>query len=292
MPALPSPKAEKFCPPNPEPRAPMSAATPPIFPSYRDRYLPAMTPSQIAALPDKAWAPVIIVTGAIEQHGPHLPVAVDSFLGQVWLDRTLPLLPADVNCYVAPPITIGKSNEHTGFPGTLFVSKDTLRSLLHCIARQVHAWGFKQLAILNTHGGNSAVTAYTLREISAKYGLRCGTLAPKADLGLPAQENNFGYHANTAETALLLSNAPGTVDMSVAVCEYSGRIDDPGELRAERAPATMAWITSDLSKSGIMGDAPAGTPERGVKWTDLTAAAYAASMTDVARAGRSEFRAR
>jgi creatinine amidohydrolase len=55
------------------------------FPSYRERYLPAMTPRQIAALPDKAWAPVILTTGAIEQHGPHLPVAVDALMGQAWI---------------------------------------------------------------------------------------------------------------------------------------------------------------------------------------------------------------
>jgi creatinine amidohydrolase len=261
-------------------------STSPVFPSYRDRYLPAMTLRQIAALPDKVWAPVVVVTGAIEQHGPHLPVAVDSFLGQVWLDRALPKLPADVNCYVAPPITIGKSNEHTGFPGTLFVSKDTLRALLWCIARQIHAWGFRHLAVLNTHGGNTAVTAYTLREISATLGLRCGALAPQTDLGLPAQEINFGYHANTAETALLLAAAPRYVDMSVAVCEYSGRIEDPGELRPERAPATMAWITSDLSKSGIMGDATAATVERGELWLDKMSTATAAAIADVAYSGK------
>jgi creatinine amidohydrolase len=85
--------------------------------STRAHYLPAMTKAQIDALPDKAWAPVIVTTGAIEQHGPHLPVAFDSLMGQVWLDRVLPLLPPSVSCYVAPPITIGKSNEHTGFPG-------------------------------------------------------------------------------------------------------------------------------------------------------------------------------
>jgi creatinine amidohydrolase len=267
----------------------MPAMTPPAepaFPSYRRRYLPAMTPRQIAALPDKAWAPVIIATGAIEQHGPHLPVAVDSFLAQVWLERSLPKLPADVSCYVAPPITVGKSNEHTGFPGTLFVSKDTLRALLWTIARQVHIWGFRQLAVLNTHGGNSAVTAYTLREISATLGLRCGTIGPSADLGLTAQENNFGYHANTAETALLLAAAPRYVDMAGAVCEYSGRIEDPGELRPERAPATMAWITSDLSKSGIMGDAPAGTAEKGELWLDLMSTATATAIAEVAYSGR------
>src|SRR4051812_31120836 len=96
----------------------------PPFPAYRDRYLPAMTARQIAALPDRDWAPVIVGTGAIEQHGPHLPVAVDSFLGQVWLNRLLGNLPEGASAYATLPITIGKSNEHVGYPGTLSISKD------------------------------------------------------------------------------------------------------------------------------------------------------------------------
>ena len=258
----------------------------PMFPSYRSRYLPAMTLREVAALPDKAWAPVIVVCGAIEQHGPHLPVAVDSLLGQVWVEQSLARLPADASCYLAPPITIGKSNEHTGFPGTLFISKDTLRLQLLAIARQVHAWGFRQLAIIHTHGGNFAVTSYTLREITATFGLRCGVLTSKVDLGLPAQEMAFGYHANTAETALLLAVAPQYVDMSGAVCEYAGSITDPGQLRAERAPATIAWITSDLSKSGIMGDATAGTAEQGHAWVAKTAQGMADAIAETCRVGR------
>jgi creatinine amidohydrolase len=261
------------------------------FPSYRERYLPALTLRQIEALPDKAWAPVIVVCGAIEQHGPHLPVAVDSLLGQVWVEESLKHLPADASCYFAPPITIGKSNEHTGYPGTLFISKDTLREQLLTIARQIKAWGFRQLAVLHTHGGNSAVTTYTLREITATLGLRAGALAPKADYGLPAQELAFGYHANTAETGLLLAVAPQYCDIAAAVCDYAGQITDPGELRAERAPATMAWITSDLSTSGIMGDAPAGTAEKGREWVDLSAKAVAECIAEVGRSGRRELSA-
>jgi hypothetical protein len=64
------------------------------FPSYRGRYLPAMTLRRSGALPDKSWAPVILATGAIEQHGPHLPVAVDALMGQVWLSLALASLPA------------------------------------------------------------------------------------------------------------------------------------------------------------------------------------------------------
>src|SRR5208282_2096930 len=159
------------------------------FPSYRGRYLPAMTLRQIGALPDKAWAPVILATGAIEQHGPHLPVAVDALMGQVWLSRALARLPAEASCYVAPPITIGKSNEHTGFPGTLMISKGTLRGLLLVIARQIHAWGFRAMAIVNTHGGNSPVITYTLREIHATLGLRAEFLQPKFNLDISRQES-------------------------------------------------------------------------------------------------------
>jgi len=266
----------------------MSSNPLPPFPSYRSRYLTAMTPREIAGLPDKAWAPVIIVTGAIEQHGPHLPVAVDSFLGQVWLERALPLLASDTPCYVAPPITVGKSNEHTGFPGTLSISKDTLRRLLLAQARQLGAWGFRHVAIINTHGGNSAVITYTLREISATLGLRCGMLAPKVDHGLGAQELTYGYHANTVETALMQAEAGRYVDMALAVSEYCGQVESSGDLRPERAPATMAWITSDLSRTGVMGDALAGTADKGHLWRDQIASAYAAAITDLARAAKAD----
>jgi creatinine amidohydrolase len=264
----------------------MNSRPAPTFPSYRARCLTAMTPRQIAALTDKLWAPVIIVTGAIEQHGPHLPVAVDSFLGQVWLESALPRLDSDVSCYVAPPITVGKSNEHTGFPGTLSISKETLRGLLWAQARQLEAWGFRHLAILNTHGGNSAVIAYTLREISTALALRCEVLAPKVDLGLSAQELAYGYHANTLETALMQATAGEYVEMSLAVSEYCGLADSPGNLRPERAPATMAWITSDLSRSGVMGDATAGTLEKGRQWRDQIACAYAAAISELARTAK------
>ena len=162
------------------------------FPSCRDRYLPAMTLRRIRALPDKPWAPVILATGAIEQHGPHLPLAVDALMGQVWLSLALARLPAGASCYVAPPITIGKSNEHTGFPGTLMISRETLRSQILAVARQSAAWGFRALAVINTHGGNVPVLVPTLREIRALYGLRAGILQASPVSDIPAQEAAFG----------------------------------------------------------------------------------------------------
>jgi len=253
------------------------------FPAYRSRYLPAMTQKQISALPDKAWAPMLIGTGAIEQHGPHLPVAVDALIGQAIIGMAIDRLPPDANCYVAPPITIGKSNEHTGYPGTLTISKGTLRALLLAGARQAHAWGFKSIGIINTHGGNIAVVGYTLREITEKYDLRAEVISSEVKNDVSARGQVYGYHAEEGETSYLLALAGRHVKMERATCEWAGDVGDPGELRAERAPGTFAWVTRDMSRFGVMGDATAGTLEKGRRWLPQSTQGLADAIAKVCR---------
>jgi creatinine amidohydrolase len=245
-----------------------------------------MTPRRIAALPDKAWAPVILATGAIEQHGPHLPVAVDALMGQVWLSLAIARLPAGASCYVAPPITIGKSNEHTGFPGTLMISRETLRSQILAVARQVNAWGFRSLAVINTHGGNVPVLLPTLREIRSLYGMRAGILQSKPVSDLSAQEATFGIHAGEVETSWIMAAAPQHADAAQAVCEFPAYIGDPGEVRPVAAPALVAWASMDVSRSGVMGDATAATAAKGELWLERGADGYAAAIAEVCRIGR------
>lgn len=249
-----------------------------VFPSYRSRYLPAMTPAQIAALPDKEITPVIIATGAIEQHGPQLPVAVDSFMGQHIISRIFAALPDDAPAFVAPPITVGKSNEHVGFPGTLYISKSTLRLQLLALARQLHAWGFRRLLFLNTHGGNTSVLIYVRREIEFTLGMKTAPLSHGTKFDLPPQEAAYGFHANTVESAWLYAAAPQFTRPEAAPCEYPARLDDPGELRPEAAPATFAWASQDLSKTGVMGDATVATATQGAAWLDQITIGYAAAI--------------
>jgi creatinine amidohydrolase len=245
-----------------------------------------MTPRQIRPLPDKAWAPVILATGAIEQHGPHLPVAVDALMGQVWLARALARLPDGASCYVAPPITIGKSNEHTGFPGTLMISRETLRQQILAVARQVHSWGFRSLAVVNTHGGNVPVLVPTLREVRATLGLRAGVLQARQADGISEQEATFGIHAGEVETSWVLAAAGRLADPSKAACEYPARIGDPGEVRPVGAPALVAWASRDVSLSGIMGDATAASAQKGERWIERGSADLADAILEVCRAGR------
>jgi creatinine amidohydrolase len=168
--------------------------------------------------------------------------------------------------WVLPPVHFGKSNEHLGFPGTVSVSTTTLRGVIAAVARQVHSLGFRQLAIFNTHGGNTAVLIYTLRELQVSLGLRLGMLQNPYRPALSPDEATFGFHAGDWETSLMLAAAPETVRMDHAVNELPARLADPGELRPEAATATFAWMSRDISQSGVMGDATAATPAKGQRW--------------------------
>ncbi len=272
----------KTLPSAPAPRHP---AAPTIWPpAYRARYLPALTRAELDAIPDKARALVLLPTGAIEQHGHHLPVGVDSILGQAWLVNTLPRLPADAPVFVAPPIYFAKSNEHIGFPGTIFISAKVLRRLLLALAHQLHALGFRHFAIFNTHGGNSAVNSYTLREIQETLDVRAGMIGPKFQPPLSPLELVYGFHAGQWETALMLAAAEPTVQMDRAVCEFPARLDDSGEMRPENAPAIFSWISSDISASGVMGDATIATLADGQAWLDAACASLAENLLTRLRA--------
>ncbi len=235
-----------------------------MYPTYRDRYLPALSRAQIDSIPEKECAPVIVPVGAVEQHGPHLPVGVDALIGQARLDYALPRLPKDHPVWVAPAIQIGKSNEHTGFPGTLMISKTVLRRQLLAIAGQLKAWGFSCLLFLNTHGGNIQVLNYTLREMEESLGMDVRKLRVGTDLPIDPQEAAYGFHAGEIETAIMLEILDGRrLDLSLAPSEFPAKLEDKGQIRPESAPAIYSWVSSDISKTGVMGNARAATPERG-----------------------------
>ena len=254
---------------------PSAVTAPAVVVTAQSRELSALTADELAALPDKARALVIIPTGAIEQHGHHLPLGTDALLGRIWLDHTLPKLSPDARVFIAPPLTYGKSTEHSDFCGTISLSARTLLRQLLALAANLKALGFRQIAVLNTHGGNSAVIVPVLREMQTTLGLRAGMLSGHYRASQSPQESAFGFHAGEWETSLLLAATPSLVHMDRAVCEYPARIDSPGSLRPEGAAAVFAWKTSDLSQSGVLGDATLATPEKGARWLDEASTALA-----------------
>lgn len=250
---------------------------------FGSRQLTALTPAALASLKLPAAAVAIVPISAIEQHGPHLPVGVDAIIGEGLLAVALAKLPVESAVWVAPAILVGKSVEHRDFAGTLSISSRTLRALLTAQARQLHALGFSTVAFWNTHGGNSAVITTTVRELQATIpGLRVGRLESGYQPELEPLEKAFGFHAGHWETALMLALAPELVDMRRAVRAFPTSLDDPGELRPERGAITRAWTTSELSSSGVMGDATVATREQGMLWLQAAGTALAARITRLA----------
>jgi len=250
--------------------------------AWEDRFLPRLTSPEIRDLP-KDDALVILPLGAVEQHGPHLPVMTDALIGEAVLTRTLKLLPKKSNIWLLPPLAYGKSNEHLEFAGTISLSAYTLESILIDIAVSLRKSGFRRLLLFNTHGGNQDLFYVAAREIRLLtemmvFYVSPGSLKAGADL-MPEEEREFGIHGGDAETSLVLAIKPGWVRKDRLVRELpdmSGYryLTLEGKIR-------FAWAMNDISESGIAGDATAATAEKGEIMLQRMSAALAEAMQEM-----------
>src|SRR5919199_6108866 len=106
---------------------------------------------QIAEVVAAGKTTVILDAGAIEQHGPHLPTATDTLIGQAVAERAARELD---NALVAPVVRPACSAHHLGFPGTLTLEFMTFVDVLTQIVRNLADAGFKNIALMSSHGGN------------------------------------------------------------------------------------------------------------------------------------------
>ena len=113
----------------------------------------------------------LLPVGAIEQHGPHLPVAVDACINQGIVARALELLPATLPVTVLPLMPVGKSDEHLAFPGTLTLSAETLARLWTEIGEAVARAGVRKLVLFNSHGGQPQVMEIVARDLRVRLGM-------------------------------------------------------------------------------------------------------------------------
>ena len=224
---------------------------------------------------------LILPTGAIEQHGPHLPIAMDTLAANLLLGRALQLLPEDLPIYALETICYGKSNEHIGFPGTITMSASTYMSVLHDIGASIAAAGFKKLLFFNCHGGNTALNDVMARDLRAEFGLRTFHMGGSAGAqfeGLNPQEKKYGFHAGEVETAWLLAATPELVDTAAYTSNYIAKIEDENILSPEQGAVNFAWLTRDIAASGVLGDPTPATAENGEKWIAACAAKAAKAL--------------
>ena len=256
------------------------------------RYFAYLTWPQVAGLADKVDTVLLQPVAAIEQHGPHLPLAVDSAIVLGVLGNALARLDPAVPCLVLPPLYYGKSDEHIRFPGTVTLSATTMLAVLSEVADSVYRAGFRKLVLVNGHGGQPQVMEIAARAARLAHAdlsvfpsfiwnvPHCG-----ADL-VPAREAMLGIHAGALETALLLALLPDTVDMAKAVAEYPHGVPETGMISMEgERPGTQgfAWLTHDLTSSGVIGDSTLATPEMGLKLLESLGQGWARLIVDLYR---------
>ena len=232
------------------------------------RYFPYLSWQEIAELKNKENIVIIQPIGAIEQHGYHLPIAVDSAISLGVLGKALSKLDNKYPAYALPCFYYGKSNEHWGFPGTITLTASTMLSVIKEMADSIYRAGFRKLVLMNSHGGQPQIMEIAARDIHQEnpdfnifplFTWRVPNIAKKL---LTSQESEYGIHAGDAETSLLLALLPEQVKMDLAVKEYPKNLPTDSLISME-GKIPFAWLTSEVSSSGVIGDATLASKEKG-----------------------------
>lgn len=231
---------------------------------WEDRFLPRLSSTQIKNL-QKKDSLVILPIGAIEQHGPHLPVFTDTLLAETVLEESLKYVPIDSNIWFLPSMAYGKSNEHLGRAGTFSLSSSTLQSLILDIGRSLKQSGFRRLLLFNAHGGNNDLLNLIAREVRLEtdlmvFRLNVGGLALDEKF-LDEKERLLGIHGGDYETSLIMASYPNWVRDEELPAEYPRLLQESMYLRFQNS--NFAWTIDDVSASGILGNAKTASAEKG-----------------------------
>lgn len=229
----------------------------------------------------------LLPLGAVEQHGPHLPVSTDLLIADGLVDEALGALPEDFPLVLLPSLALGASLEHAGLAGTLSLDVATVEALLVSTGEALARHGIRRLVVFNAHGGNKAAVDSAALRLRASSGL----LVVKAHvfrfprppgIDFPESEWRHGLHGGAVETSLLLHFRPDLV-----VTERIARFRSLGEELEEHltwlgpeAVASFAWMADDLNPHGVTGDATLASAEAGARIAAHHAAVLAEVLAD------------
>ena len=230
----------------------------------------------------------VLPIGATEQHGPHLPLSVDTDINRGLVQATAGILAnGELPVLFLPTMPIGKSTEHLDFPGSLSFSTQTLISMWMEIGECVVNSGIRRLVFFNSHGGQLAPMDIVARDLRVKHDLltfSCNWFG----LGLPkglisTHESTYGIHAGELETSMMLHLHGDKCRMDMAQ-DFKSRIEHLNTTTRHLGlgpGGKVGWKTSDLNADGACGNAAAGTAETGQQAIDFVAAEFAQMLGEV-----------
>jgi creatinine amidohydrolase len=235
-----------------------------------------------------AWIAVLPIA-ATEQHGPHLPTGVDTFIADGLIAEAVARMPAGLPALILPTLAVGKSDEHHGFAGTLTVSAHLLLDILISLGEAVARAGLRRLVIVSSHGGNNDVIGLAGRELRIRH--RMLVVATSwMRLGCPDglfadDELAHGIHGGDVETSLMLHLRPDAVrrDLCANFVPASVAMEEEFEVLRGAGRTAFAWLTADLQASGACGNALAASEGKGRAVAAYQAARLIALLQDVHR---------
>ena len=229
------------------------------------------TSPEIDTLPEDTVA--LISLGATEQHGPHLPLSMDTVLAEALATRVAAMLNAPVLIY--PTVPFGLSDHHRDFAGTITVSESILHGIVDAYVDSALRSGISRVAILSGHGGNYAfLKTYRDHARARRPGLRVAAFAQLGEMidacAVAAEQAGLAWPACDAHA--------GLVETSVALhLLRAGEVGDFGDVHGYLA-AEPGWIdrllhegVAGLSPIGVIGDPRNASAAAGARFLEAIA---------------------
>jgi creatinine amidohydrolase len=240
-----------------------------------------LTAPEIRALTERGGALAVLPVGALEQHGPHLPVITDSRIAWELSMRAARLAAAEVPVLVLPAIWTGLSEHHLPFGGTISLDYAGLAGVLRGVVRSLRAIGFARLLVVNGHGGNDDALSMAARELAHEFAFPVVAARPWSlipDVMRAVLERQTGvHHACEAETSVMLALAPDLVRLDLL---ESAANQAPGAI-ASRPALSRFWSFAERAPgSGVRGDPRPATAAKGEALVAAMAEALAGAMCD------------
>ncbi len=231
--------------------------------------------------------PVILPITAVEQHGPHLPVATDRLIAEHF---SMLLHEKNENgVLILPTVSVGYSEHHMDFAGSMTLRHETLIDVAEQYLESVVRHGFRNFIVLNSHGGNQGACQVLLERFGAARP-NCRVVVATwwnvvADRLLGLNESGPGGigHAGEFETSLMLNIAPHLVRMEAA----QPRANVPTYPWAEgdliRAPRAKLYQTmKEMTPNGAFGDVSNASAEKGKQIAAIVTEALSKIVIDLA----------